>query len=160
MNEEIKWIEFKEKYLVSNSGLVKSKRTQNILKPWKTHSGYYYVNLGKDYRNAIHRIVMFAWVGESRLHVNHLNGVKTDNRLCNLEYVTVSQNGIHAFKTGLNHKGEKHGQSKLTNEDVVKIKLMIKDGAGDTAISRVFLVNRKTISAIRNGKTWTQVKLD
>lgn len=49
-----------------------------------------------------HRMVMSAWHGpEAGKVVNHCNGNKSDNRLENLEWVTVAQNNAHAIRTGL-----------------------------------------------------------
>jgi hypothetical protein len=49
----------------------------------------------------VHRLVAVAFLGEPAspdMHVNHLNGVKDDNRLCNLEWATCSENALHAFR--------------------------------------------------------------
>ncbi len=49
----------------------------------------------------VHRLVMLTFVGPSSLTVNHKNGIKTDNRLENLEYLTHGDNTRHAIRTGL-----------------------------------------------------------
>lgn len=52
-----------------------------------------------------HRELLKAWTGHDReqLVVNHINGVKSDNRLANLEWCTVAENNLHAVQTGLNN---------------------------------------------------------
>jgi hypothetical protein len=49
----------------------------------------------------VHRLVMELFMGPSSLHVNHKNGIKADNRLENLEYVSPQENNKHAWETGL-----------------------------------------------------------
>lgn len=45
----------------------------------------------------VHRIVMLTFVGPSTLEVNHKNGIRHDNRLVNLEYVTHKENTHHSY---------------------------------------------------------------
>lgn len=65
----------------------------------KKGSGYYQINL-KGYNGIvkcffIHQLVMLAFVGPSNgMDIDHLNMVSTDNRLCNLQYVTHKENVI------------------------------------------------------------------
>jgi hypothetical protein len=61
----------------------------------RLHKGYMRVNInfyGISRSEPVHRLVMLAFVGPSDLTVDHINGVKTDNRLVNLEYVTTEEN--------------------------------------------------------------------
>jgi hypothetical protein len=77
------------------------------LKPAKERCGYLYVGLCKEgavKKHKVHRLVALAWLGEpsdARLQINHIDGVKTNNALENLEWVTASQNRKHAFAIGL-----------------------------------------------------------
>jgi len=106
----------------------------------------------------VHRLVMLAFVGESDLQVNHVNGDKTDNRLENLEYCTGSENLQHAYDTGLRVgvKGEKHSSSKLTRACVERIKYG-HQGMTQAAIARIYGVLPCNISRIRSGERWADV---
>lgn len=104
--------------------------------------------------------------------VNHKNGIKTDNRICNLECISKSENSIHAHKTGLMNyqktsktlikngstRGSKHPQSKLTENDVKQIKqLLIKSNKTHKEIAKKYNVRRQLITAIKSGKVWAHV---
>lgn len=100
LEEWRKIIEFPN-YEVSNLGRV--RRSKKVLKPMSHSNGYQYVDLSNGAHNqrAVHRLVLQTFFGESSLPSDHLNGNKADNRLVNLEYVTVSENRRRAQKLGL-----------------------------------------------------------
>ncbi|MBR6375111.1 MAG: NUMOD4 motif-containing HNH endonuclease [Alloprevotella sp.] len=88
------------RYEVSNLGRVRNARTGRVLRPWDNGRGYLQVYLwykGKIVQY-VHNLVATAFVEGWRegLQVNHKNGVKTDNRAENLEWVTSSENRQHA----------------------------------------------------------------
>lgn len=100
MTEEI-WkdiIGFEGLYKVSNLGNVFSIRNNINLKKCFDKDKYHQVTLtvnGKSKSKRVHRLVIEAFEGKSSLHVDHINGVKTDNRLSNLRYVTPRINNMH-----------------------------------------------------------------
>lgn len=108
---EWKIIPLFEKYMVSSKWEVKSLNYhrewyEKMLIPrldkraWKW---YYYLSLMRNdnvYTRRIHHLVMLAFVWErpEKYVVNHKNGIKTDNRVENLEYCTIWENNLHAFR--------------------------------------------------------------
>lgn len=129
-----------------------------IKKPRKDKDGYMMVDLSKNCSPRtfkIHRLVLEAFKGKSNLQCNHKNGIKNDNRLCNLEYVTAKQNIVHAIKNGLRlpNLGEKNGMSRLKEKDVIFIKKN-KNKYKQKKLAEIFGVDPSTISVILNNKTW------
>lgn len=95
-------------YLVSNHGRVKSLKfgKERILKPNLNTQGYPIVGIclnGKLKLRTIHKLVALSFIlnTENKPQVNHKNGIKTDNNVENLEWVTRSENIQHAWDTGL-----------------------------------------------------------
>lgn len=95
-------------YEVSNFGNVKSLKSRHnkiiVLKKGVDLSGYEIVTLcrnGVHKTKTVHRLVLSAFLGISDKNVNHIDGNKKNNCVENLEYVTKSQNTLHAIKLGL-----------------------------------------------------------
>lgn len=126
------------------------------LKPSLNHKGYCMVNLqinGKGGLKSIHRLVAEAFIPnpENKPQVNHINGIKSDNKVENLEWSTQSENQRHAFITGLNkgsmfgRKGELHPRNLLSKDDVRKCKDAFSKGHKIKDIARDNGVSYKTI---------------
>lgn len=121
-------------YQVSNLGRVKSlnywrTKKERILKPRYNCSGYLHVTLCIDHiqkNHRIHRLVCNAFLTnpDNKETINHINGIKSDNRLDNLEWATLSENMRHAFNTGL-YKGSMLG--KLGKDNIQSIPIIQYD---------------------------------
>ena len=123
---------FEQQYEISNKGNLRSidryvkhyKGGERLYKgqPKKTrlnYNGYIRCNLknnGKRYDFAVHRLVAIAFLDNPNnyKYVNHINGIKTDNNVENLEWCTMQQNIIHAVKHRL-------VETKLTDKQAMEI---------------------------------------
>jgi hypothetical protein len=162
-----KWIDidgYNGLYQISNFGRVKSLKglTERILKQNINKYGYKVVYLSKDSKKktiSIHRLVAHGFIEreKNKLHVNHIDGNKTNNHVSNLEWVTPKENTLHALEHGLlkPNYGESNGNTKLTNEIVRNIlKMYWLDKINVTTISLILEINRRTVNSIVNGVNW------
>ena len=160
-------------YQVSNLGKVKSTERKakhwrgglltvksRIMKPFTSKCGYLIVSISKnsiDNKFLIHRLVSNAFIPNpyNKPQVNHINGIKTDNRVVNLEWNTRSENIKHADNSGLrNSKGENNSRSKLSEIDVFEIR---KSDKPIIFLSKKYNVGRNCISKVLHKKTWKHI---
>ena len=131
-----------------------------LRKPWRNNSKYFHVDLrsspGKKCVIKLHHLVLIAFGFKkpfSSAVVRHLNGDPSDNRLCNLKWGTMKENGADSVLHGSSRAGEKHRSAKLTNADVEKIRYKF-DGVPHVEVAKMFGVSPMTIGSIRKRRTW------
>lgn len=159
--------DYKGLYQINNFSRVKSlpRNTTNggILKTAKNSSGYLMISLcknGKKKHVYIHRIIAKTFIPnpKNKPCINHKNGIKTDNRLENLEWVTYQENAIHSYKNGLQkiQRGSDRGRVAKLNEKKVKEirRLYVIKNYSQRQIALKYSLSQSNISHIINYKTW------
>jgi hypothetical protein len=165
MKNDEKWMNvagFEEYYTISNHGRVRNSKG-DMINP-RDCGGYRIVTLYGDNRMTVtvmvHELVagMFIDGYNDDLEVNHKNGIKNDNHVDNLEWVTRSENMVHAFRNGLINpaKGETHYSAKLCEVDVIKIK-SLADKYSRKELGAIYNVHPTSISSIILRKTWKHI---
>lgn len=160
-------------YEVSDWGKVRrrtvSKRLNykkgKILKPY-SNSGYLNINLSKNgetkYKK-VHGLVLETFIGPrpEGFYCNHKDGIKTNNFVSNLEWVTPKRNTEHFWENNLtiSLKGERNGNSKLKGNEVWLIKKLLKNNIPGNKIAKMFKVNKCTISDIKHERRWKHINL-
>lgn len=116
---------------------------------------------GKRKDIKIHQLIALAFLGiKPDGHVvNHKNGIRSDNRAENLEYVLPADNERHARKVlGKRLLGEKASRSVLTELQVRDIRLMNSFGCYSIAeIAQTFKISDSQVRRIVNLKNWSHI---
>ena len=153
---------FEEQYEISNLGNLRSK--ERFVKHWRAgerkyksnfknirlnDKGYFRCNLkneGKRYDFTIHKLVALAFIPneENKPFINHKNGIKTDNRVENLEWCNQSENVTHAVKNRLI-------KTKLTDEQAKEI---FNSQLSNRKLAKIYNVTHGIIWRIKNKKAY------
>lgn len=157
----------KHAYSIDTNGVVLNETTGKVLKGTKITKANRYVKIILNKRYLLHRLVAETFLPNTdanKTQVNHIDGNRANNKVSNLEWCTPSENVKHAYKTGLKTNKGENGPNKLTEQIVVDIWQLSKQGHKPSAIIRLLKLNvcRGTVSKITNGKNWESVtkKLD
>ena len=157
-------------YEVSSFGRVRSFKHSplgRILKQNPNAQGYPQIllsNGGKTTSVRVHVLVLESFVGDrpEGKNCNHKNGIKYDNKLSNLEWVTYKENVIHSYSNGLKHgkKGMSSHRSKLTDDQIVEIRKLFSSGMPQLYISRMFNMSPSSINRICKKRAWNHIDVD
>ncbi len=161
--------EYEGLYEVSSDGQVRSLQRNTtmgkILAQQLNNSGYLRVNLTRDGRSKyryVHHLAAYTFIGPrpKGMDVNHKNGLKTDNRAENLEYLSRRENMKHARQMGLHdNRGERHYLAKLTDEQAFQIRVAASCcGISAEEMSDSLDVSVKLIRQILTRKTWKHLE--
>lgn len=141
-------------YEVSNLGRLRRVQTGCIR---ATPLSDRYVRLRLDGRTVkLHRLVLESFTTpEPTLNALHKDGNTTNNQLNNLYWGTQVNNYADARKHGTAPTGEKHGQAKLTKEQVDEIAQLPKYPGSGKDLALRFGISPQRVCDIRNGRGWT-----
>ncbi len=112
---------------------------------------------GKRYTRFVHTVILSTFMGPRPLDMEccHNDGNNKNNKLSNLRWDTSKSNGEDMVKHGRSTRGIKNSQSKLTEEQVREIRLLLKETElRQWEIANKFNVSRSTINDINNGYNW------
>ena len=156
-------------YSISNMGRIWG-RSGKVIRGSRDKDGYNILCLGQRTERVktlkVHRLVYEAFAGPipDGMMINHLNGVKNDNRFCNLEITDNRGNQLHSFRVlgriGANTnpaRGERQGSAKLTADQVREIRARNAAGESCYAMAKDYPVNKVTLQRICYGRGWLHV---
>lgn len=150
-------------YQVSNLGNVKSfKCKKEAIMAGKIQTkGYKSVCLSKNGKSnglLVHRLVALSFIPnpENKPQVNHINGIKTDNRVENLEWNTNQENQLHAHRIGISTglKGENQNGSKLKEYQIIEIR---NSNLSKSELCEIYNVTRCTIDKVVRRISWKHI---
>lgn len=106
-------------YQISNYGRVYNIKSNRYLVTYTDKDGYIRLTLFKNKKSkniSVHRLIGINFIPnpENKPFINHKNGIKDDNKIENLEWVTAAENNLHKYKI-LGHKGTKPMLGKFSN---------------------------------------------
>jgi len=167
--------ELYDTYEVSNLGRIRSLKYRNgwgtfdrkeplVLTP-SFVNGYKVITFrysGKKVLQYVHRLVLFAFFGPppfENYECAHLDGVRSNSRLENLQWVSPLENASHRRIHGTTHNqnGELNASAKLKNVDVVEMREMKKNGHHTNNIALRFKINPRTARAIIAKESWKHI---
>lgn len=160
--EKWKKIEGYERYKVSTYGRIMNTEGK-ILSQFLSDKGYPRVQLYKNNNCKcpyVHRLVANAFIKNTLVkpQINHLDGVKTNNKVDNLQWCTNRENVEHAMANGLFREdvnGEDHPRTKLTNKQALEIRNAIVNTAfSRKMLARKYGVTESVVKDIRYGRSF------
>lgn len=153
------WIRTVDRLCGNRRGIVKSK----ILNQFDNH-GYRFVILSRNNKSKncyVHRLVAEAFIpnNDNKPQVNHINGNKSDNRLSNLEWVTIQENHLHSYRKLNRRSSDNHGgrnpNARISIDQVKDIINRYTSGiASAKELAAEFGINKNYVYMMANGKVW------
>ena len=162
--------DFEDSHMISNMGRVKSVHRavlgrgwkprqikERILKPSPKKSGYVRIKLKDGGKTVmVHSAVLRAFIGEcpANHQACHNDGCRHNNHVSNLRWDTPLNNCMDKYLHGTIARGERHGNSKLTKDDIKAIRAST-DARMDVA--KKYDIHPDTVWKIRSKQSWAWV---
>lgn len=151
-------------FAANDKGEILNTETGKIRKQTLCKNGYLYVG-SRQFLTTVHSIVADAWLDppyRAGLEINHKNGIKTDNRPSNLEWVTRSENMKHAAQNNLlDTTNRKRGEDcNLTNFSEAQIREaceLLQDGWRNVDVARKVGMRSSYVKDLRAKRSWKHV---
>lgn len=152
-------------YQASTHGRIKSYCKYDrgrILKSFR-YSKYLGVALFENKKHIkyyVHRLVALTFIPnpENKPCINHKDGDKDDNRIENLEWCTQQENLIHKINILGEGRGDKHGNSVISEKRVGGIKFLLKEGKlTQRQIAKRYKIDYRIVNQINKGITWVHI---
>lgn len=151
---------FGDRYEISDQGNIRRRDNHRRLTP-RPHikTGYYQVGLSVDGRKNhpyIHRLVCEAFSGPcpEGMECRHKDGDRSNNQSTNLAWGTRVEQNQDRNSHGTSNRGERHGLSKLTTEQVLEIRRLAATGWTQGDLAEQYGVCQQTISDIVVRRKW------
>ena len=162
------------RYFINQAGHVWSTPRNRLMSEHFNAAGHYLtVPLsiqGKGMRpRLIHHLMAVTWMGKcpgvwgasrGKYQVNHKDGDKTNNKLCNLEWVKHEENLRHAWNNGLQNFGETRPNASFTSEQVREIRIRLILGEKVKEIAQDFNATIGSIKHIQQFTAWKRQDWD
>lgn len=148
-------------YTVFENGDVVSSKGRK-LKPSYNVKGYAVLRVkhedGSWKTTTHHKIIAETFIGSrpDGHEIDHINGIRDDNRACNLRYLTKAENNKHAYESGRRDvNGFKNANCKFTEEQLKDVCQLLENGETNYCkIARETGVSRGTVRLIHRRKRW------
>jgi len=150
-------------------GVWKTRKISNRILPQSTSKrGYKTVELtinGGRKRLLVHRLAGSAFIENEKFkpYINHIDSNPSNNNIENLEWVTHAENMDHARRANRmksqSGPGSQSPAAKLTDSDVIQIKIALQKGESHTSIASRYPVGKTCISEIKAGRSWSHILL-
>ena len=166
-------------YQISNKGEVKSLNRKIVYKDWITRLHkwkplklaidrfwYLHISLSKYWNKKYFRINRLVWqvflwldISNSKVFVCHKDDNPLNNCVDNLFLGTHTDNMQDMIKKWrwVDNKWEKHWKSKLTHNNILEIKILLKQWIIQSEIAKIFNISRSVITNINIWKAWKHI---